>query len=421
MLQSTKLQRRQSEIRQELATLSASDSPTDDQIARMGELDAEYRNNETRYRAALVAEDTERREAGAELSTRGDREWSDLVGKFELRQVALLLDEGTPLAGQTAEIVQEMRAHGGFQGCPVPWETLEQRAGETVGGGVPDPIRTMPIIDRLFASSVAARMGVRTVNIPFGQNDYPIVSSSVAAGWGDGELADVAGPTVFSTGNKSLQPNSNLGIQMEISRRSMKQVGNGLEQAVRRDMSEAIRSALDQAVFLGTGANGQPTGILPGASAASVTETAVDAAATWSALRGAVTRFLTANAADGPGQVRVLMRPEVWDALEGAVFDSGSGLTEWDRVTRNIPAQNIAISSNTLDAPTGSPTVSKVLLSTVASGVAPALLGLWGAVDLIRDPYTLAKSGQLKLTALVTADVAILRAAQLEVLTGVQD
>jgi hypothetical protein len=45
---------------------------------------------------------------------------------------------------------------------------------------------------------------------------------------------------------------------------------------------------------------------------------------------------------------------------------------------------------------------------------------MWGAVDLIRDPYTDAQAGGLRLTALTTTDVTVARGAQLEVLTGLQ-
>ncbi|MFV0643592.1 MAG: hypothetical protein ACK5NN_03700 [Sphingomonadaceae bacterium] len=60
------------------------------------------------------------------------------------------------------------------------------------------------------------------------------------------------------------------------------------------------------------------------------------------------------------------------------------------------------------------------LLTTATSGVSPIFCGLWGAVDMIRDPYTEAKSGQLVLTALTTVDVTVARGVQLEILTGVQ-
>ena len=105
MLESKKIELRRSEIRQELATLAAKDAPSEDEVRKIGELDGEYRTLEARYRAALISEDEERKEAGAELETRSGREWAEMMAGFELRQVALALDEGRPLDGQTAEIV----------------------------------------------------------------------------------------------------------------------------------------------------------------------------------------------------------------------------------------------------------------------------------------------------------------------------
>ena len=64
MLDSVKISRRQSEIRQALAGLVGKETPTDEETRSMESMDAEYRNNEVKYRAALIAEDTERREAG---------------------------------------------------------------------------------------------------------------------------------------------------------------------------------------------------------------------------------------------------------------------------------------------------------------------------------------------------------------------
>ncbi|WP_421906761.1 phage major capsid protein [Mameliella sp.] len=421
MLDSVKIARRQSEIRQSLAGLVGKEQPTEDEVRNIEALDLEFRTNETRYRAALIAEDEERREAGAELETRSDREWSELMGQFELRQVALALDEGRALEGQTAEIVSELRSQGGYRGMPVPLEALEVRAGETVASGTPDPIRTAPIIDRLFPASAAARMGAQMVNVGTGELEYPVVTSSVSAGWADGETANVAGPTVYATTDRPLAPDNTLGIQMKITRKTLKQSGAALEQAVRRDMAGCMGEALDAAVFLGSGSSGEPTGIFTGASGWSITETAVNAAASWAAFRAAVVRFMTANAAGSPDAVKLMIRPEVWAALDDTYIDTGTGVTEWDRLTRNIPAGNVVMTTNGLAAPTGSPTASDALLTTNAGGTAPIFVGMFGSIDLVRDPYSDAQSGGLRLTALATMDVTISRAAQLEVLTGVQD
>lgn len=419
MLDSVKITRRQSEIRQQLAGLVGKDSPTEDETRSMETLDREYRANETRYRAALIAEDTERREAGADLETRNDREWGELVAGFELRQVALNLDEGRALDGRTAEVVTELRAKGGYRGIPVPWAALERRAGETVASGTPDPKVTRPIIDRLFPESVAAKMGAQLINVPSGLIEWPVVTSAVAAAWADGETADVGGPTAFATTDRAMNPNRTLGVQMKITRRTLLQSGPAIEEAIRRDMNSAIGQAMDAAIFLGTGANGQPLGVIAGYSTYGITATAIGAAATWAAFRAAVARFIGANAASGPSGVKLLLRPEVWSYMDGALIAS-TAVSEWDRMVAQIGAGNIVLGTNALAAPSGSPLASSALLTTSAGGVAPIFAATWGAVDMIRDPFSDAKSGGLRLTGLVTADVTVARPAQLELLTGVR-
>ncbi|GGD30824.1 phage major capsid protein [Sinisalibacter lacisalsi] len=422
MLDSVKISRRQSEIRQELAALVGKDKPSEDETRAMESLDAEYRQNETRYRAALIAEDEERREAGADLETRSDREWAEMMAGFEMRQVVDQLDPkgtGRQLEGQTAEIVQELRSAGGFRGVPVPWQALEVRAGETVASGTPDPVQTRPIIDRLFPGSVAARMGAQMISIDAGAIEWPVTTSSVSAGWADGETANVAGPTTYATTDRSMSPDSNLGIQMRITRKALKQSGAAMEQAVRRDMNGAMGAAVDAAAFLGTGANGQPLGVITGAATYGITSTAVDALADWAAMRAGVSRFMAANAAGSPGEVRALIRPELWDYLDGALI-SGTAVSQWDRLVKNIPPANIAMSANALADPSGTPSATSALLTTAVGGVAPIFVGAWGAVDMIRDPYSDAQSGGLRITALATLDVTVARPAQLELLTGLE-
>lgn len=418
MLDSVKISRRQSEIRQALAGLVSKERPTEDETRQMDEFDREYRSNETRYRAALITEDEERREAKGELETRSDREWSEIMAGFEMRQVALALDEGRQIQGQTAEIVSELRSHGGYRGVPVPWEALEVRAGETVSSATPNPLRTAPIIERLFASSVAARMGGQMVNIGVGEAEYPVSTSTVTTGWATSETGNVGTPTAFETLDRPLKPDHTLGCQMKITRKALKQSGSGLEQAVRRDMNGAIEEALDKAVFLGSGTNGQPTGIFAGASSWGIVLNTVGATPTYATIRAEVKDFMIGNAANSTKDVRALFRPEVWDTMDNQIFDAGSAITEWDRMESKLAG--VVLSHNALEAPSGSPAASKAVLTTTAGGVPPFFVGTWGAIDLIRDPYSDAASGALRLTALATVDVTISRAAQMRLLVGIR-
>jgi hypothetical protein len=204
---------------------------------------------------------------------------------------------------------------------------------------------------------------------------------------------------------------------MRITRKALKQSGAALEAAIRRDMAGAMGAEMDRAVFLGTGADGQPLGVISGAATYGIPVTAIDTMASYAAFRGAVTAFMVANAASGPGQVQALIRPELWDFLDGELI-TGTAVSEWDRLTRVMP--NVAMSSNALAAPAGAELASSALLTTSTGGVAPIFVGAWGAIDVIRDIYTDAQSGGLRLTALATMDITVARPVQLRVLTGLE-
>lgn len=413
MLDSVKIARRQSEIRQQLSTLVGKEGPSEDETRSMEALDAEYRTNETRYRAALTAEDTERREAGTELESRAGRQWADLVAGFELRQVAAALDEGRTLSGQTAEIVQEMRAQGGYRGIPVPLAALEQRelvAGTTTSADVPKPVTVRPMIDRIFPASVASRLGAEVINITSGAAAIPVATAGAVAGWAPTEGANVPGPTPFDFAERMLEPDHTLGVHMRITRKALKQAGDGLEQAIRRDMNAATQAELDRAIIMGSGTNGEPLGIIPGAATYGIGTTAVGAAASWAAFRAAAVAFMDGNFVKSPADIRMGFNPEIWADLDDALI-SGTAVSQWDRLVKHVPAGQIALAPT---LPEGT-----AVLTTNTGGIAPVYVGIWGGLDLIRDPYSDAQSGTLRLTALLTADVTVARGSQLAILTGI--
>ena len=394
MLNSVKIQRRQSEIRQALAELVGKESTTEDETRQIEVLDTEFRANEVKYRGALIAEDAERRAAGQELETREGKQWADLVGAFEVRQIVAALDHGHQLTGQTAEVVAEMRSQGQYQGVPMPLEALEQR--NTVSGGVADPVRTLGIFDRLFPASVAARLGVNSVSIPSGSLEYPVATQGAVAGWAATEGANVPNATAYQTAETVLAPDHTLGAHMRLSRKAAKQTA-GIEEAIRRDMSAAIGAELDRAILIGSGADGQPTGLVDLATEGG------EWGATWAAVRAEVVAFMEANAISDPASVNMAITPAMWSALDDAIFDAGSGITEWQRLTGGMarPVLSTQMTANT------------ALLSVTAGGLSPAYLGIWGGVDMIRDPFSDAQSGGLRLTGLLTVDMAVPRAIQL--------
>lgn len=203
---------------------------------------------------------------------------------------------------------------------------------------------------------------------------------------------------------------------MKLTRKSLKQSGDALEQAVRRDINGTMQTVLDAAIFNGTGANGQPLGVIAGQSTYGYGTTAVSADASAAAFRAVAATFIGANAANSPAAVKVMLHPSTWNFMDGELV-TGTAVSQWDLHLKNFPAANNVL-SNLATLTAGTPDTSVALLTTNAGGVAPIIVGLWGGVDLIRDPYSDAQSGMLRLTALATADVNILRAAQLHLLTA---
>ncbi|HCQ59507.1 MAG TPA: phage major capsid protein [Sulfitobacter sp.] len=407
MLTSKKLELRRSEIRQNLAELANIETPSEDETRKMGELDMEYRAKETQYRAALISEDEQRDAAKDELETRSGSEWAEMMGKFELRQVAFALDEGAVISGATKEIIDEMRSAGGYQGIPIPLAALETRAGETVASGTISPENIRPVIDRIFPGSVAEKLGIQRINIPQGSLAFPVATGGASFGWQTSETGNVGAAAAYATTERSLSPDQTGGAQMVITRKALKQSGEGLEAAIRRDLNAVIGAELDNITVNGLGSSGEPLGIIPGAVTYGIESEDVSAAASWSAFRAEIVAFMEANAITSASQVNLAFDPTIWADLDDALI-SGTAVSEWDRLTKHV----------------GTPAISNIIPSETAvmtanvQGVAPGYLGIYGGIDLIRDPFTKAASGSLVLTGLVTADFTVPRGLQTRILTN---
>ena len=136
---------------------------------------------------------------------------------------------------------------------------------------------------------------------------------------------------------------------------------------------------------------------------------------------------MSANTITSPGDIRTLMRPELFGYLEGKL-NAITQTTEYYRLAFLLAGRNpvgtfpagINVSANALPAPTGTPLATSLLFTTATGGVAPIFVGTWGAIDTIRDPYADAQSGGLRITCLATMDLTVARPAQLRLMTGIR-
>ncbi|MXX71921.1 MAG: hypothetical protein F4Y73_08655, partial [Gemmatimonadetes bacterium] len=115
MTASQKLEIRASEIREKLNELSGAESLTDEQRSEIDALTTEYRDTESKRRAAIVAEDAEARKAAEESGEVLDaemRERLELRGKSRLSRYFAAMFNGREVNGAEAELAEAEECPG---------------------------------------------------------------------------------------------------------------------------------------------------------------------------------------------------------------------------------------------------------------------------------------------------------------------
>ena len=178
MIHSQKLELRRSEVRQRLAELSGVDELDDAMRSETDKLTNEWRDLETRHRAALVAEthqrETHQRDFDDDPAARELRSRSSIGEIFES---AL---EHRATTGATAELQQHFEV-GGNQ---VPLELLRNGGPPETRAVTPAPSNTQanqqPIIGYVFPQSVSAFLGVDEQVVPTGEAVFPTLTMKTA-------------------------------------------------------------------------------------------------------------------------------------------------------------------------------------------------------------------------------------------------
>lgn len=186
---------------------------------------------------------------------------------FSVQRMLRALVSGEPLTGFEAEIVNhanQQRAGGMnpfMSAHAVPFEVLSGFARDLTvasasGGGYLAGAATADAVGP-FDGSVARRLGVR---IEPAKNDFtvPVVGTAPAVTWltHEGASASEATPTVGTAGATP----KTASVVVEVSDLHLKQASS--EPFLRRLLLTAANAAIDTALFAGTGASGQPTGLM---------------------------------------------------------------------------------------------------------------------------------------------------------------
>ena len=226
------------------------------------------------------------------------------------------------------------------------------------------------ILEPLRANLVLTGAGASYMTGLVGNVSIPVYSGS-NVGWA-GEIADAAdGAGTFSEVN--LEP-KRLTAYLDISKQFLIQDSVSAEEMLRNDIVRAIANKLE-ATILGdeAGTSTQPEGLFNGVTADASDVTFADMVAMEEEL----------EEANVTGELTYIVSPSAKAALRTTAKDAGSGLFVMD----NNEINGIKVLS------TSACTDKGVILGNFNDYV----IGQWGGIDLVVDPYTQAASGKVRL------------------------
>jgi len=250
-------------------------------------------------------------------------------------------------------------------------------------------------IDVLRNQSSVMAAGARILNGL--QNDVSIPKKATAASatWisAEGGDATASEPTF---GSVTLSP-KDLAVMTQVTRRMIQQSTLDIEALIRDDIAEAIALGLDLAALAGTGSSGQPTGIKNTSGIGTVDfGTAPDTVPTWAQVIAMETALGSANALQG--NLAYILPASMYGALKSV--------------------EKAANTAQFVISPDGTMNGYRTIVSNQVSAgdlffgnFNDALVGMWGGVDLLLDPYTNSASGTVRLRAISTMDFAVRHAA----------
>jgi HK97 family phage major capsid protein len=197
-----------------------------------------------------------------------------------------------------------------------------------------------------------------------------------------------------------------LAVYVDASRRLLLQSSIDIEAFIRNDIAAQMALGIDYAALNGPGTGGSPKGVLQTSGIGSVAHGANGGAMAWADWVALETQVAIANA-DVSTMSYITNASQRGTAKSTARLGNTSGIPIWDG---NEVNGYRAIASNqvpgNLTKGTGS-NLSAVLFGNFAD----LIVGMWGGLDMIVDPYTSSTTGTVRFVALQDVDVALRRLA----------
>lgn len=315
-------------------------------------------------------------------------------------------------AGLEREVSQELSLREGrsSQGILVPaagWARRAYTAGSATEGGnlVPSVLMAGNFVEALRARLAVAELGATFMPGLQGSISIPRRTGSSTAYWFGADDADAITESTGTIGDITMSPKT-VGAYTRFSRLMQLQATPDVESLIRSDFVALLAEAIDAAAINGLGSSSQPQGILQTAGIGSVAggadgatphldhlinlkrEVAVDNAdvATCGFISTPAVEATLAQLKDG--QNNYLLSP--YGAELGRSQISGRRFI----ASTNVPSNLTKGSGTNLHA-------------IIYGNFADLLIGMFGSLEILVDPYTDFAKGSVGVRALQSMDVAV--------------
>lgn len=293
------------------------------------------------------------------------------------------------------------------RGLFIPAEVLLNKRDMTVGsasaGGntVATNVLAGSFIDILRNRSEVLNMGATTLTGLVGNVAIPRKTGSSNAYWvSEGGSAT---ESALAFDQVTMSPKSITGY-VDISRKLMLQSSLDIEGLVRADLATQLATAIDLAAINGSGTNPEPRGILNTNGIGSVVGGTNGAAPTWDHIVDLESAVAIANA--DIGSLGFMTNAKVRGKLLKTEKSTATGQYVWADGANPLRGYRAAV-SNQVPSNLTKGTASEVCSAIIFGNFADLLIGLWGGLDMMVDPYTLGKEGATRVIAFQDIDIAI--------------
>jgi HK97 family phage major capsid protein/HK97 family phage prohead protease len=253
---------------------------------------------------------------------------------------------------------------------------------------IAEDYRASEFIDVLRNSASVMQAGARMLTGLSGNVAIPKKTSASTASWIDTE-GNPASESEPAFGQVTMSPKV-VGAYTDATRLMMQQSALSVEALLRDDLSMGLALAIDKGALEGSGASGQPTGVLNTSGINTVTNFAA-AVPTFAETVSLETALAQQNALFG--NLAYITDAGTYGGMKTKPKDAGSGIM----VLENGEA-------NGYDAIRSQQCTAGNLYFGNWSDV---LIGMWDGLDILVDPYTNSTSGTVRIVALQTVDVAV--------------